>query len=455
MRLLLLLIPLALCSEFTPIIPTTNVEVKQYGWVTNEIEHHPRADGWCGTKSSSMANGCSNTVCDDPVLVQSYLDSLKNDQLDAVTLKYRVHYFCDAEGKNCPVTDEMNSDQLGVFNKGYSPLKLSFSAVAHPIAKPRFFGSDMLMCDPSQVGDGEADVDCLSVQTGYDGGDFMCQTPCNPSDPAVCTIRALATEECECFCADLTLCTSAMLADGQCHDECNWAQTQWSNGSCCFEGATKCRDPLSPYRNWYSTDDIKAEVADTPTDHFNVYLGRMPASSSLLGYATFPWDEQATAGTGGGLVFNLRNHAWGIFNQSEMIGITALHELGHALGLWHPFHHVSEWDSDEVSGNTKAAICAAPCFEHSPSWGTGDMIQDTPPTPINFLCTDPAPCSQSHNGWCSDCAGSPARPPPPTVSITLVSMTLVSMTLVSMTLVSMTHPRLHDLVSPVSMTPSP
>ncbi|KAJ4456955.1 putative pregnancy-associated plasma protein A; pappalysin 1 [Paratrimastix pyriformis] len=394
---LLLLVPLAF-SAYIPIIPSTVEEIDQYHHQTNGI-HQPRPEGWCGTEHMHPSNGCGSSPCDDSSFVLAYLDEINNHRIDNVALKFRVHYLCNDDGTNCASTATMNSDQLGVFNTGYKPLNLSFTAEAHPINSTRHRVGEMLMCDPSQVGDGSKTAACLSVQTGYDGGDYACATPCTPSDPAVCTIAALAQGACECFCVNTTACTSAMLGDGQCHQECNFKQFNWSNGSCCYQGSVQCRDPESQYRNWYQPDELKALVDDVPTDHFNVYLGPMSASSTLLGYATFPWDDAAQK-SGGGLVFNLNNKAWGVFTAQNMLGITALHELGHALGLYHPFHGVTE-----VSGNTKAAICENACFEHIASWTTGDMVLDTPPTPVNYLCSDPAPCSVAQSTWCSDCNG--------------------------------------------------
>ncbi|KAJ4456957.1 putative pregnancy-associated plasma protein A; pappalysin 1 [Paratrimastix pyriformis] len=424
---LLLLAPLAF-SAYIPIIPSTEEEIYQYHHQTNGI-HQPRHEGWCGTEHMSPTNGCSNSPCDDPTTVLAYLDEIQNQRIDNVALKFRVHYLCYDDGTNCSATATMNSDQLGVFNNGYKPLNvsLSFTAEAHPVNSTQFRVGEMLMCPPSWVGDGYLDEDCLSVQTGYDGGDYACEPPCTPSDPAVCTVTALARGDCECFCINATACTSAMLGDGQCHQECNFKQFNWSNGSCCHQGSVQCRDPESQYRNWYQPDELKALVADIPTDHFNVYLGPMSESSKLLGYATFPW-KAAAQESGGGLVFNLGNKAWGVFTEANMLGITALvrapasppprfldlqsrliilsrfvfraARAGPRLGLWHPFHGVTE-----IKGSTKAAICDSACFEHVASWTTGDMVLDTPPTPTNYLCSDPAPCSAAQSTWCSDCNG--------------------------------------------------
>ena len=55
-----------------------------------------------------------------------------------------------------------------------------------------------------------------------------------------------------------------------------------------------------------------------------------------------------------------------------------VHEVGHVFGLWHVHHGVSEMACDD------------PCLEVSPSLGLGDLVADTPPTPTNAHCGEPA-----------------------------------------------------------------
>ena len=56
---------------------------------------------------------------------------------------------------------------------------------------------------------------------------------------------------------------------------------------------------------------------------------------------------------------------------------TLVHELGHALGLWHVHHGVSEMDCDD------------PCLEREPSMLLGDLCSDTNPTVEHHGCSNP------------------------------------------------------------------
>jgi len=139
-------------------------------------------------------------------------------------------------------------------------------------------------------------------------------------------------------------------------------------------------------------DSMKTEYAVNPHSTLNIFVSCQTSSfaGTLFGIGTFPWDSSALTATGG-----LWLNSISVNEQAQLEGdITAEHETGHCLGLWHTFH-----GSDEVLG------CNLPCEElphgsFAPSANyVGDFCSDTPATPRNYACSNPAGDACNGDAW--------------------------------------------------------
>jgi hypothetical protein len=117
---------------------------------------------------------------------------------------------------------------------------------------------------------------------------------------------------------------------------------------------------------------MKSLYAVSPDEALNIFIVSTGGSS----WGTFPWDPDALTPFGGVVLDegHMYNNSW-----------VPAHEIGHNLGLWHTHHGVSEMSNCSV------------CWEspNDPNPEVGDMCADTPPTPVNFGCSQPGgsdPC---------------------------------------------------------------
>lgn len=134
----------------------------------------------------------------------------------------------------------------------------------------------------------------------------------------------------------------------------------------------------STFRHLNNGDDairLRQQYAIDAASQHNVFVTNTPFDE--LGRSTFPWDDDAL--TRGGTVTSSRR-----FGEGKVV---LIHELGHALGLWHTHHVWEQWQS--------VGTCAA-CTIGDPNV-IGDRCSDTSPTPLDgygraLSGTDP--CSQ-------------------------------------------------------------
>ncbi len=146
----------------------------------------------------------------------------------------------------------------------------------------------------------------------------------------------------------------------------------------CTEGITRTYDPVNTIED-RTDNDQEAKAAVTvwdPTKYMNVWVVKNIENGvegqRILGYAQFPGQGTSTDG-----IVMVHDHLGGIGTSSAAnAGRTLTHEIGHWLGLYHPF---------QGSGGSSG------CF------GRGDRVDDTPPVAEpSYGCTgsqNPNTCS--------------------------------------------------------------
>jgi hypothetical protein len=119
----------------------------------------------------------------------------------------------------------------------------------------------------------------------------------------------------------------------------------------------------------------RALYAESPASYCNVYFSCLATSrwGGYSGVGYYPWSSEAVGVSGGVWVNSL---------DVDLKPHLLPHEMGHVLGLYHVHRGVSE-----VTG------CSDPCYEGAldpEADRRGDFASDTPATPVNYWCGDPA-----------------------------------------------------------------
>nr|DBA17988.1 TPA: hypothetical protein GDO54_016289 [Pyxicephalus adspersus] len=301
--------------------------------------------------SSISLPPCGKTLCDFPDVSAGYnRPGVKWEK----EIHYRVVNLCEDDGSRPLVSAEQIQRQHQALSEAYSPHSIHWQLNIVEIHNSSLRNRVVLPgCEPGKIGNDQCDPECKHLLTGYDGGDCRFFRPCN----------------------------SRKKGDGVCHLECNTARDDYDDGDCCLSkepGNTSrtCFDPDAQGRAYMSVKELRDALQLNNTLFLNIFFAGS-AGEELAGAATWPWDKEALS-VQGGIIVN--PSYYGIPGHTN----TMIHEVGHALGLYHVFKGVSERES-----------CDDPCSETEPSMETGDLCADTAPTPKNKLCRDPDPTNDT------------------------------------------------------------
>ncbi|XP_069837812.1 pappalysin-2 isoform X2 [Dendropsophus ebraccatus] len=340
----------------SPTLPLTHSILSSHIWSLYKDGVHPEVIPGLMPEMETISTislpPCGRTLCDLPDVTSGY--SRPEVKWEKV-VHYRVVNVCEDDGSRPLVSTEQIQRQHEALSNAYSPHGIHWQLNVVEIHNSSLRNRVVLSgCEPGRVGNDQCDSECKHPLTGYDGGD----------------------------CGFFRPCSSSKKGDGVCHLECNTARDDYDDGDCCPNkesgNSTKtCFDPDARGRAYMSVKELREAVQLNSTAFLNVFFAGS-AGEELAGAATWPWDKDAL-GVQGGIVLN--TSYYGTPSHTN----TMIHEVGHALGLYHVFKGVSE-----VSES-----CDDPCSETEPSMETGDLCADTAPTPKNKLCRDPDPTNDT------------------------------------------------------------
>ena len=103
--------------------------------------------------------------------------------------------------------------------------------------------------------------------------------------------------------------------------------------------------------------EMKTQLGKDTDKCLNIYTAKL--RNGLLGWSTFPWDLDGSPEMDGVVV--LHTSLPGSADKPFNLGMTAVHEIGHWLGLFHTFEGGCEAPGDYVDDTPFEASAAAKC----------------------------------------------------------------------------------------------
>lgn len=148
-------------------------------------------------------------------------------------------------------------------------------------------------------------------------------------------------------------------------------------------------------RSYYQLSDLLNFVNATNSQQQNVFVIDA-AGEQTMGVATFPQakPEGVFAASGGSKFYSIKY--WGLDKDASgksLLGITALHELGHSLGLPHTFAGVQYTPCADLC-NERIQFSNVKDKTGKNAW-FGDFASDTSPHPEYYECNDCTNCDNS------------------------------------------------------------